>query len=71
MIAKNEKTGHTNVNFKSLSLEAPLSHSQMLKTRRTKQKTTKRLAGIAKRAKKLRKQNDKMVSADAPQKRPL
>jgi len=38
----------------------------MLKTRRTKQKTTKHLAGIAKRAKKLRKQNVKMVSADAP-----
>jgi hypothetical protein len=37
----------------------------MLKTRRTKQKTRKDLAGIAKRAKKLKKQNVKMVRADA------
>jgi hypothetical protein len=37
----------------------------MLKTRRRKQKTRKHLAGVAKRAKKLRKQNVKMVSADA------
>jgi hypothetical protein len=37
----------------------------MLKTRRTKQKTRKLLAGIAKRAKKLEKQNVKVVSADA------
>jgi hypothetical protein len=38
----------------------------MLKARRRKQETKKHLAGIAKRAKKLRKQNVKMVSADAP-----
>jgi hypothetical protein len=37
----------------------------MLETRRRKQKTRKQLAGVAKRAKKLRKQNAKMVSADA------
>jgi hypothetical protein len=37
----------------------------MLKARRTKQNTKKQLAGIAKRAKKLRKQNVKMVSADS------
>ena len=43
-----------------------MSHSQMLKNRRRKQKAKKRLAGTAKRAKKLRKQNLKMVSAEAP-----
>jgi hypothetical protein len=37
----------------------------MLQNRRRKQKTRKDLAGAAKRAKKLRKQNVKMVSADA------
>ena len=42
----------------------------MLKTRRTKQRTKKHLAGIAKRAKKLTKQNAKMVSADAQKKGP-
>ena len=42
-----------------------MSHSQMLKARRKKQETRKHLAGIAKRAKKLRKQNVKMVGADA------
>lgn len=42
----------------------------MLTTRRTKQKTKKLLAGIAKRAKKLRKQNVKMVGADATKKEP-
>jgi hypothetical protein len=42
----------------------------MLKTRRTKQKTKKHLAGIAKRAKKLSKQNVKMISADATEKGP-
>ena len=40
----------------------------MLKSRRRKQKAKKHLAGVAKRAKKLRKQNVKMVSADAPKK---
>jgi hypothetical protein len=43
----------------------------MLKTRRTKQKTKKHLAGIAKRAKKLKKQNVKMINADAPKTGPL
>jgi hypothetical protein len=38
----------------------------MLKTRRQKQVTRKNLAGIAKRAKKLKKQYVKMASADAP-----
>jgi hypothetical protein len=38
----------------------------MLKSRRRKQKAKKDLAVAAKRAKKLRKQNVKMVSADAP-----
>jgi len=40
----------------------------MLETRRRKQKTRKHLAGIAKRAKKLKKQNVKKVSTDAPKK---
>ena len=40
----------------------------MLKARRTKQKTKKHLAGIAKRAKKLKKQDLKMVTADAAKK---
>ena len=40
----------------------------MLKTRRTKQKTKKLLAGIAKRAKKLKEKDVKMVSADAEKK---
>ncbi len=40
----------------------------MLETRRTKQRTKKQLAGMAKRAKKLTKQNAKKVSADAPKK---
>jgi hypothetical protein len=52
----------------AFQLETPLSHSQMLKTRRTKQKTKKRLAGVAKRAKKLKKKDVKMVSADAGKK---
>jgi hypothetical protein len=37
----------------------------MLKTRRRRQKAKKQLAGVAKRAKKLGKQNVKRVSADA------
>ena len=45
-----------------------MSHSKMLKTRRTKQRTQKDLAGIAKRAKKLTKLNVKMASKDAPEK---
>ena len=50
--------------------EAPLSRSQMLKTRRKKQKGKKRLAVVAKQAKKLGKQSMK-VSADAREKGPL
>lgn len=45
-----------------------MSHSQMLKARRKKQSTKKHLAGIAKRAKKLKKQDLKMVSADTANK---
>ena len=40
----------------------------MLKTRRTKQRTQKQLAGIAKREKKLRKENFKIAGADATKK---
>ena len=46
------------------------SHSQMLKSRRTKKTTKKRLAGAVKREKKLRKQDVKVVIADAPEKAP-
>jgi hypothetical protein len=41
-----------------------MSQSQTLQTRRRKQKAKKHLARIAKRAKKLREQNVKMVGAD-------
>jgi hypothetical protein len=40
----------------------------MLKTRRTKHRTRKQLAGMAKRAKKLGRQDVKTVSADAAKK---
>lgn len=66
MIAKKEKTGQTNMSDSTTyQLEVQMSHAQMLKIRRTKQKTRKLLAGIAKRTKKLNKQNAKAVSADA------
>jgi len=42
----------------------------MLKSRRRKQKAKKDLAGAAKRAKKLRKQNAMRVNADAAKKGP-
>jgi hypothetical protein len=42
-----------------------MGHSQMLKTRRSKQRTRKILAGVVKRAKKLGKQGEKKVSAEA------
>ena len=45
-----------------------ISHSQMLENRRRKQTAKKHLAGAAKRAKKLRKQNVQVVSADAQKK---
>ena len=47
-----------------------MSHTEMLHSRRRKQKAKKDLAGAAKRAKKLRKQNAKRVSAEAPKKGP-
>jgi hypothetical protein len=40
-----------------------MGHAQMLKTRRANQRTRKVLAGIAKRAKKLGKQNAKTADA--------
>ena len=49
-------------------MEAPLGHAQMLKIRRTKQRTKKQLAGIAKRAKKLNKQDVKVVAAASAKK---
>jgi hypothetical protein len=42
-----------------------MGHAQMLKIRRTKQRTKKDLAGIAKRAKKFAKKGVKTVSAGA------
>ena len=45
-----------------------MSHSRMLATRRAKQRTKKDLAGIAKRAKKLKQQEVKRVSVDAAKK---
>jgi hypothetical protein len=46
-----------------------MSQSQTLQTRRRKKTAKKHLATIAKRAKKLKEQNVKMVGADAPKKR--
>jgi hypothetical protein len=46
-----------------------MTHSRMLKARRKKQSTKKRLAGIVKRAKKLGRQTVKTVSADAPKRK--
>jgi hypothetical protein len=40
-----------------------MSHSRMLKTRRAKQRTRKDLAGISKRAKKLKQQDGKTAGA--------
>lgn len=45
-----------------------MGHAQMLKTRRTKQSTKKQLAGMAKRAKKLSKQNAKAAAGDPAKK---
>lgn len=42
-----------------------MSHSQMLKTRRTKKRNRKVLAGIAKRAKKMGKKDAKTIGAEA------
>jgi hypothetical protein len=46
-------------------MEASLSQSKMLKARRRKQKARKHLAGLVKRAKKIRKQNVKMGASGA------
>jgi len=51
------------VPFNNLPMEALLSHTQMLTTRRKKQKAKKRLARIAKQKKKVRKQSLKAASA--------
>ena len=48
-----------------------MSHSQMITTRRRKEKGKKRLARVAKRAKKLQKQNVKATGADIPNVDPL
>jgi len=45
-------------------MEALLSHTQMLATRRRKQKAKKRLARIAKQKKKVRKQSVKAASTE-------
>ena len=42
------------------------NHSKLVETRRRKQRAKKDLAGILKRAKKLRKQDAKKASAVAP-----
>jgi hypothetical protein len=52
-------------------MEAPLSHTEMLHTRRRKKSAKKVLARVAKRAKKLRKQNAKTVSAAAAKEGPV
>ena len=71
-VAKNPKMGQTNVQFNSDRSEATLSptHSQMLKSRRSKQSTKKRLAVATKRARKLTKLDAKVVSPVAPKKGP-
>jgi len=66
-MAKGGKKGQTRSQFNSVSKEAAMGHAQMLKIRRAKQRTKKQLAGIAKRAKKLRGQAVKTV-ADAAKK---
>ena len=53
------------MHFNSDKPGVPMGHSQMLKTRRAKQRTKKVLAGIAKRAKKLGNKDVKTVSAEA------
>ena len=47
-----------------------MSHTEMLHTRRRKKSAKKKLARVAKRAKKLRKQGAKIVSAEALKKAP-
>lgn len=60
-MARNKKRVRLTSISTAIKLEVPLTHSQMLKARRKKQATRKHLAGISKRAKKLGKQNAKMV----------
>ena len=48
-----------------------MGHSQMLKTRRAKQRTRKQLAGIAKRAKKMGQKEIKVAGEDANQTKSL
>ena len=71
-VVKNAKMGRTIVQFNSDRSEASLSptHSQMLKSRRSKQSTKKRLAVATKQAKKLKEQDTKAVSPVAPKKAP-
>lgn len=45
-----------------------MSHASMLKTRRAKQRTRKDLAGIAKHAKKAKREEIKAAAADAAKK---
>ena len=45
-----------------------MSHSQMLKTRRRRQKAKKRLAALTKQAKRLRGQNTKKAGTPVPKK---
>ncbi len=47
-----------------------MNHSQMITARRRKEKGKKRLARVAKRLKKLQKQDVKMVGADIPSENP-
>jgi hypothetical protein len=68
-LAKTAKSGQTDSAIQQLiEPEAPLTHSQMLTTRRKKQTAKKRLATAAKQEKKLRKENVKAASAEAPAK---
>jgi hypothetical protein len=68
LIAKVQKSGQTNGQFDSDKPEVSMGHSQMLKTRRAKQRTRKVLAGAAKRAKKLGKQSGKTAGAGSKEK---
>ncbi|MNC89814.1 hypothetical protein D3C83_58120 [compost metagenome] len=56
LLARNAKTGQTGGHFAAIDGDTMTTHSQMLKTRRKKQKIRKQLAREAKQAKKLKKQ---------------
>jgi hypothetical protein len=61
------KTGQTSGQFNNVSSGGTLTnHSKLVQTRRRKQRAVKDLAGAAKRAKKLGKQNAKEAGAGAP-----